>query len=118
MIMRSLDENNDWNFGRGSQDFLTGLAACELNLKTRLKEWVGDCFWSLTSGIDYNNYLDIGTKSLLDLNINRVILQSDGVIQFADYVSILNIRALTVTCNVQTVFGKLDLSFAQETTIA
>ena len=112
MLIRSLDANGDWNMGRGLQDFLTELAACELNLKTRLREWVGDCFWNLNAGVDYNNYLDIGTKNLLDLNIQRAILQSDGVVQLTNYVSVLTLRELTVTASVQTVFGKINFQFA------
>lgn len=112
MIIRNLDTAGDWRIGRGKQDFLTGLNALKLDLKTRLKSWRGDCFYSTGDGVDWNNYLDIGTKDLLDRDIKRVTLQTPGILKIKSYESTLNreSRGLTVTMEISTVFGDLDLT--------
>lgn len=80
MIIRNLDADGDWVFGEGKQCYLTGEAAIDLNIKTRLYSWVGDCFFALSAGIDWVNRLSSkNQKSLLDQEVNLVILKSYGV---------------------------------------
>lgn len=112
MIFRALDADGDWTFGKGINSFLTNSAAMAENLKTRIRTWKGECFFALEEGVDWNNYLGIGTKDLLDMDLRRVILGSDGVIRIDAYTSILDTtsRTLTVQATLFTVFGKLDLS--------
>ena len=110
MIIRSLDSSNDWNFGKGVQSFFKELDAIKQNLITRLLEWKGECFFALGDGVDWNNFLDIGTKSLLDADIKRVILQSDGVLGLDNYVSNLTLRNLEIQCSILTIYGTLKLN--------
>lgn len=111
MIIRNLDVNSDWTFGSGIQNYKKDLAAIELNIKTRLKSWKGDCFYLPAEGVDYNNFLDVGTKNFLDSDLKRVILQSEGVIKITEYESSLDrdTRALTVSTTIQTIFGIVTL---------
>lgn len=111
MIIRSLDVNDDWTFGAGIQNYKRNLEAIKLNIQTRLKSWKGDCFYKPVEGVDYNNFLDVGTKNLLDSDVKRVILQSEGVIKITKYESILDreSRALTVFVSIQTIFGIVTL---------
>lgn len=111
MRIRAIDENGDWKFGKGIQDYLLDLEGLKVNLKTRLKSWKGDCFFALTEGVDYNNFLDLGTKSFLDRDIKRVILQTEGVILIKTFTSTLDrdSRDLTIECNIVTIFGVLNL---------
>ena len=62
-------------------DYLTNQNAILHNVKTRLLQWKGDCFYAIDEGVDYNNLLDVGTKTLLDSDVKRIILQSEGVIK-------------------------------------
>jgi len=110
MIIRSLTSTGDWTFGKGIQDFSTDLEAVKLNIKTRLKEWKGNCFFKLNSGPDYNSYLDIGTKNFLDRDIIRAILQSFGVLRIDSYSSVLTDRALAVQAQVATIYGTFLLN--------
>ena len=107
MILRNLTVDNDWTFGSGIQNYKRDLAAIELNIKTRLKSWKGDCFYKLAEGVDYNNFLDVGTKNFLDSDIKRVILQSEGVIKITEYESNLDrdSRDFTVTVTIITIYG-------------
>ena len=112
MIIRNLTSANDWTFGAGIQNYRRNLDAIELNIKTRLQSWKGDCFFAPLEGVDYNNYLDVRTKDFLDSDIKRIILQSEGVIKITEYESVLdrNTRALTIAVTISTIFGILDLA--------
>ncbi len=112
MIFRALDALGDWTFGRGKNNYLTNGDALAQNLKTRLRLWKGECFFAVDEGVDWDNFMGVGTKALLDSDIKRVILASDGVLRIDAYTSTLehNSRTLTVDGTIGTVFGKLSLS--------
>lgn len=107
MIIRALDSNSDWTFGSGLQSFKKDLPALEQNVRTRLRSWKGDSFSHSAEGVDYNNFLDIGTKSLLDSDVKRVILQSEGVIRIKTYESDIerSTREFQAEAEITTIFG-------------
>ena len=107
MKIRSIDLNGDWMFGSGLQTFKKDLPAIMQNIQTRLKSWKGDSFAHIAEGVDYNNFMDIGTKALLDSDIKRVILQSEGVIKMSTYESTLNRadRGISVQTEIVTIYG-------------
>ena len=105
MIIRSLTPSGDWTFGKGIQDFSKDLEAIKLNIKTRIKEWKGNCFFNLNSGPDWNSFLDIGTKNFLDRDVLRTILQSYGVLRIDSYSSVLTDRSLAIQAEVATIYG-------------
>lgn len=113
MIHRNLNSDNDWNFGKGLQDYTKNLDAVSLNIKTRLQSWKSDCFFALTEGVDYNNLLDVGTKSLLDSDLKRVILQSEGVIRISSYESELDTseRGFSGEAEIVTIYGDTTVTF-------
>lgn len=87
MIIRAVDSDGDWKFGKGKNDYLKNRDAIKQNTETRLKEWKGNCFFAPNNGPDYENLLDAGTKNLLDRDIKRVILQSEGIIKIKEFES-------------------------------
>ena len=113
MIFRNLSSDNDWLFGRGIQNFTTNSEALRLNLKTRLQEWKGDCFYATESGVDYNNLLSVGTQSLLDSDVKRVILQSEGVLKITSFESEIDPsnREYSGRAEIVTIFGSEVLEF-------
>lgn len=80
MIIRMLDENHDWQFGRGLQDYATDRLAIEQNIKSRVLSWKNDCFFALDEGVDWQNRLEIGEQATLEAEIKGVILRSFGVV--------------------------------------
>ena len=112
MLFRALDENGDWTFGKGLNCYLKDADAMSANIKTRLKTWKSECFVDTELGVDWQNYLGIGTKALLDVDIRRVTMSSDGVIRIDSYESVLDAssRQLTVDATIQTVFSTITLS--------
>lgn len=113
MIIRNSTEMGDFTFGKGLSDYLNNQNAILHNVKTRLLEWKGDCFYAPAEGVDYNNLLDIGTKNLLDSDVKRIILQSEGVIKITKFESTLdnNERAYRGEATIITIFGVGKLLF-------
>lgn len=79
MQVRGLDENHDWLFGNGKQDYRVDEKAIEQDCQTRLLSFLGDCFFDTTAGIDWWNLLNRGTEEQLLAAIKGVILNTEGV---------------------------------------
>ena len=113
MIIRNSTSTGDFSFGKGISDYLTNQDAILHNIKTRLLQWKGDCFYAEAEGVDYNNLLDVGTKNLLDSDVKRIILQSEGVIKINSFESTLDNsdRAYSGEATITTIFGVDKLVF-------
>lgn len=111
MKTRALDQDGDFMFGRGLQSCVTEKNALMQNVKTRLRQWRNNCFFAMSEGVDYTNYLDIGRKYLLDLDVKRVILQTKGVLRITTFNSTLNTtsRGLSIQATIETVFGNVPI---------
>lgn len=106
MIFRQLTVTGDWTFGAGKSNFASGDIAIGLNINTRIKSWLNDCFFNQTAGIDWTNRL--GSKNqreLLDIDIRRIILQSFGVTSIINFDTVLNDRLFIGTYNIKTIFS-------------
>lgn len=107
MIFRDLDSNGDWEFGQGFQNYAINEAAIDLNIKTSLYSWLNDCFFALTSGIDWANLLGSkNKKSTLDQQTKLIILSSYGVTGILSFNSTLNLatRAYVANYMISTIF--------------
>ena len=103
MIIRSIDENGDWVFGKGKSSYKRSDKAIEQNIKTRYLEWVGDCFFNKEAGIDWNGRLDFSSRDLLELDIRKIILQSEGVTELASLSVELVNRIFKATYTIKTI---------------
>lgn len=113
MIVRSIDQNNDWTFGKGKSDYKADVLAVAQIIKTRLQSFLADCWFALSEGIDWFNLL--GSKKQLDLRlaISRTIIESDGVKSLVEVDFKYDAkRKITITYSVITVYG--DLSASEE----
>ena len=79
MLIRALDEDNDWTFGKGRNNYKKDGIALLQDIETRLKEFLGDCFFNLTAGIDWFNLLGNKDQTALNLAISTVILNTPAV---------------------------------------
>lgn len=106
MIIRAVDANNDWTFGKGLSDYKTDEAAIEQNVRTRILSWVNDCFFALLEGVDWKARLDVGQQADLSEEIKLVILQSFGVIGVTAINLVFNgnNRLETITYTIDTIF--------------
>jgi hypothetical protein len=109
MIFRNLDTDGDWTLGQGQQNFLRDEAAIELNIQTRLKCFLGDCFWAVEFGIDWWNLL--GTRNPVAqanivIQVRTMIANSYGVVRINSVTAETDrtTRQLTISWNIDTIF--------------
>jgi hypothetical protein len=108
MSIRAIDSIGDWKFGHGVFDLNTGEAEIEENIKTRLLSWKGDCFFALNDFVDWRSRLDVGQQINLKDEINRIILQTPGVVKVLKIDLNWNSknRFITITYTIQTIYSQ------------
>lgn len=105
MIIRSIDATGDWLFGKGVEDYKSGLSACAQDIQTRLLEFLGDCFFNTQAGVNWFGRLGNKNQIALDLEISSVILNTTGVTGLVELSRTLDDnRHVTFTYTVTTVF--------------
>lgn len=112
MIVRQLDEDGDWTFGKGKNDYLRNNNAITQNVSTRLSSFLGDCPYDLASGIDWFNALGAKDQTALNLAISAVILNTPnvtGILQLFVFVDV--VRNLTVRYRAQTTYSTVSGTF-------
>lgn len=114
MIFRTLDENQDWTFGKGINNYSRDTEAVKLNVKTRLQSWLNDCFFALTEGVDWNTYMDTGEVNLLAEQIKAIILQTPGVAQLLDFNFTFEERQFIANYTVLTIYSENFQDFVDD----
>ena len=114
MIYRRLDNNGDYSFGRGRQDFMSGAAAVGQAVKTRLLLLSGEWWEDRSDGTPLFQSI-LGTPgtpdnlSAVDLLIQERITSTEGVTQILEYTNDYENRACSVKCIVGTIYGQAAL---------
>lgn len=107
MIIRKVDSDNDWRFGKGKNDYAQAETAIEQNLKSRIQSWVGDCFFALQDGVDWRARLDVGQEDDLVEEIRGIILQSFGIVGVNSVAVSFNsaARSISVSYSAETIYS-------------
>lgn len=107
MIIRALDASGDWTFGQGRENYLSGNPAIALNIATRLRCFLRNCFFDQQMGIDWKRYMGIPTPPQeIILSVRGIILQSYGVVKLNKIsVSQSQPRNIIINESVDTIFG-------------
>lgn len=102
-IVRALDSDHDWLFGKGRNDYKSGIAATVQNIDTRLLSFLGDCFFDVVAGIDWFNLEGAKDQEALKLAVSAVILNTPNVLKILSLVASLDheTRDFTITYKVQ-----------------
>ena len=108
MIIRALDTNHDWTFGKGKSNYLNQQLAIAENVQTRLLSFLNDCYFDLDAGVDWLNLMGtMGiTDSEIELTCRAVILQSYGVVR-VNSISInrnRSMRNIYLSYNIDTIY--------------
>lgn len=109
MMVRGIDSNNDWMFGKGKSDYRYNGDALQQKIKTSIQSFLGDCFFAQSEGIDWWNLL--GSKKLLDLRlaIATVILNIVGVTGLIGVSVTPNLeRNVRIVYSVTSVYGDMQ----------
>jgi hypothetical protein len=106
MIIRGLDGNGDWRFGKGKNDYLSFNQAIMQNIATRLRSFLGDCFFAPEAGLDWFNLLGSKNQLALELAVRSVILNTTGVTSIVNLSINLeeSTRLISMTYTITTVF--------------
>jgi len=113
MRVRALDINGDWTFGKGQNDYKTGLDALIQEIQTKVLCFLGDCFFDLATGLDWFSLLGGKDQVALNLAVSARILNVEGVTGVKNVSVNLEStsRNITVTYQVQSVFGPVNETF-------
>lgn len=115
MIVRSLDINGDWTFGKGKNDYKSEKDAIAQIIATRIKQFLGDCFFAIDEGIDWFNLMGGKDTAGLKLIISTKILNTPGVTGLREiFVNRSNTRLITISYEADTVYGVLNTLINQE----
>lgn len=108
MIFRQITMDGDWTFGKGIANYAQNEQAINLNIKTALLSWVGDCFFDLQFGIDWVRLLDTGQDKNLQAALQTLILQLYGVVGVETVSANLDpaTRRLSVSYTATTIFSQ------------
>ena len=117
--MRQLDSNQDWTFGAGVQNYLTGNAAITQCIQTRLSSFLGDCFFDVQAGIDWFGFLGGKNPTALNVAVSAVILNTSDPVSGQPLVlslnqldiNVTNQRKISISYQVQTVYSTTGSTF-------
>lgn len=80
MIVRELDKNHDWMFGRGKSNYLNKSDAIAQSVKTKLLMLKNDWFLNRKDGIPWFDYLEKNPNTQkLETDCKKAILSVEGV---------------------------------------
>lgn len=104
--VRVLDNDHDWTFGKGANDYLVDGPAVNQNIKTRLLSFLGDCFFDVEAGIDWFNLCGGKNEPALVLAVKTTILNTAYVIGLEELKVLLSrdTRLEDMSYKVTTVF--------------
>lgn len=106
MIVRGIDIGGDWNFGKGRNDYLSNNAAIAQSIATRLRSFLGDCFFDGTAGLDWFRLLGSKDTVALNLAVRATILNTREVTRLNELSIINNAeRNLALSYEVNTAIG-------------
>lgn len=111
MRTRAVNENGDWTFGKGLNDYKFGASAVQQNIQTRLNSFLNDCFFALNSGLDWYNLLGAKQQLPIQLGVTATILNTQFVTRLQnavelDFNAVTRELSLTYSCN--TAFGPIS----------
>lgn len=109
MKYRRLDQNGDYVFGQGSNNFIQNTPeTVGQAVITRLLLIQGEWFLDNTRGTPYNSQvLGMGKIQSYDYAIQQVIIGTPGVVSIASYSSGLDAstRKATINATINTLYG-------------
>lgn len=114
MLYRTLDANGDYIFGLGSQSFLTDVNAVAQAVKTNLLLLQGEWWEDTSIGLPlFQNILgQTGSQSSqqsIDLLVQAQIINTPGVIDIYNYQGVYDKRIYSISCNINTQFGDIQI---------
>jgi len=114
MIVSALDKNDDWGFGRGRANYITGGAAIAQKAKCRVRSFKNDNPLNMDDNIDWIYLLsEKNTEQEVLREIERVTLATDGVMRIIELSLEVNKsdRSQKIELSIETVFDEQTIVF-------
>lgn len=111
MRIRALDNNLDWTFGHGKNDYKVGVEAIKQNVVTRIKSFKNDWFLDNQACIDWWNLLgSFNSSSEIKNQVYNTVAKTDGVIKIENLQMVQSEikRVVKFTLKVKTIFDSLE----------
>lgn len=107
MKTRTVDDNWDFNFGRGLQDYADESLGVAYTVKMKILSWYKDCFFAMEDGIDWKNILGSKTsKEQADTAIKDIIQSEPEVTDLTFFESSVRDRVYTANIRFKTIYGE------------
>lgn len=95
----------DWTFGRGKQSYLSGNSAIARNAETKLRTFLGECFFDTTVGVAWFTLLGQKDPDLVVLAIKQELHNCYGVVQVTDVqYSVDSTRTVDIRYTMDTIY--------------
>ncbi len=115
---RNLDENNDFTWGKGKQNYAQTEQAINVNIKALLQTYLTECFFDRTVGVPWFNACGSKDKTLILLETKKVIANAYGVTEVMEVeFNISEDRQATIIYEVKTIYTKQGQAVTGEVTI-
>lgn len=114
MIVSALDKDDDWGFGRGRANYITGGAAIAQKAKCRVRSFKNDNPLNMDDNIDWMYLLsEKNTEQEILREIERVTLATDGVMRIVGLSMKVNkhTRSQKIELSIETVFDEQSVDF-------
>lgn len=106
MGFRNLDGNHDWTFGVGRNNYVSENQEVELNIKTRVLSFLGDCFFATGEGIDWWNLLDYNKQEEAENAVMSTIADTPDVVKINNVETSLNAsRKMTFSYDIDSTYS-------------
>ena len=115
MKVRSIDRTKDWQLGKGKNDYKKDVNAVIQMIETRLKSFLGDCFFDLAEGIDWFYFNGSKDSEELKIAITARILNTPNVISASEVITEVGKgRIFLIQFTVNTIYGQITDTVEQE----
>ena len=103
--------NNDYSFGNGQADIITGLEECLQKCKTTLMQLRGEWFLDSRDGVPWGDVLGQRTdEQALTDTVKRTLLAVDGITSVTSLIVNTTERTAFVIAKLHTDFGQADFT--------
>jgi len=108
MRVSGLDSNDDWVFGKGKASYKVQSKAVLQSIRTRLKSFTDDWFLNIEDGIDWITLMGSkGNEERINREIEKTILQTEGVVAIINFNTILTDRDLSIKIKFIDVYSEI-----------
>ncbi len=108
---RGITASNDWTFGQGVGSYFRREQALAADIKTSLLFFLNDCFFAMTTGVDWWNLLGAKNPAAqvnIVLQTRAAIVSREGVVRVNSVDVVVNriTRRATIRFNLDSIYSR------------